>query len=40
MPLRTLFSLLALGAGIPDDEAIQQGLPVVRRLVEQGFLVL
>ena len=40
VPLRTLFSLLAVGAGIPEDEAISQGLPVVRRLVEQGFLVL
>ena len=40
MPLRTLFSLLAAGAGIAESEAVEQGLPVVRRLVEQGFLVL
>ena len=40
MPLRTLFSLLAAGAGIAEGEAVEQGLPVVRRLVEQGFLVL
>jgi methylase of polypeptide subunit release factors len=39
MPLRTLFSLLAAGAGIDETEAVEQGLPVVRRLVEQGFLV-
>ena len=39
MPLRTLFSLLAAGAGISEGEAVEQGLPVVRRLVEQGFLV-
>jgi hypothetical protein len=39
MPLRTLFALLAAGAGIPESEAVGQGLPVVRRLVEQGFLV-
>ena len=39
MPLRTLFSLLAAGAGITEDEAIAQGLPVVERLVQQGFLV-
>jgi SAM-dependent methyltransferase len=40
MPLRTLFSLLAAGAGIAESDAVEQGLPVVRRLVEQGFLVL
>ncbi len=39
MPLRTLLSLLAAGAGIAESEAIERGLPVVRRLVEQGFLV-
>jgi SAM-dependent methyltransferase len=39
MPLRTLFQLLAVGAGIPEQEAVEQGLPVVQRLVEQGFLV-
>ena len=39
MPLRTLFSLLAAGARIEENDAIEQGLPVVRRLVEQGFLV-
>jgi methylase of polypeptide subunit release factors len=39
IPLRTLFSLLAMSAGIAEDEAIEQGLPVVQRLVEQGFLV-
>jgi methylase of polypeptide subunit release factors len=39
MPLRTLFSLLAAGAGISESEAVETGLPVVRRLVEQGFLV-
>ncbi|GAC1444575.1 MAG: methyltransferase [Mycobacteriales bacterium] len=39
IPLRTLFSLLAAGAGIAESEAVQTGLPVVRRLVEQGFLV-
>jgi methylase of polypeptide subunit release factors len=39
MPLRTLFSLLAAGAGIDESEAVESGLPVVRRLVEQGFLV-
>ena len=39
VPLRTLFSLLAVGAGISEEDAISQGLPVVARLVEQGFLV-
>src|SRR3954447_3416829 len=39
VPLRTLFALLAAGAGITEDEAIAQGLPVVERLVQQGFLV-
>lgn len=38
-PLRTLFALLAAGAGISEQEAVDQGLPVVARLVEQGFLV-
>jgi methylase of polypeptide subunit release factors len=39
VPLRTLFRLLAAGAGITEGEAVETGLPVVRRLVEQGFLV-
>jgi hypothetical protein len=39
MPLRMLFSLLAAAAGIGESEAVETGLPVVRRLVEQGFLV-
>lgn len=39
MPLRTLFSLLATAAGIAEADAVASGLPVVRRLVEQGFLV-
>ncbi|MFN2524497.1 MAG: methyltransferase [Mycobacteriales bacterium] len=39
VPLRMLFSLLAVSAGIPEEEAVEQGLPVVQRLVEQGFLV-
>jgi SAM-dependent methyltransferase len=39
MPLRTLFRLLAEGTGTPEQEAVETGLPVVRRLVEQGFLV-
>lgn len=39
MPLRTLFALLAAGAGISEGDAVETGLPVVRRLVEQGFLV-
>jgi len=39
VPLRTLFSLLAVSAGIPEDEAVEQGLPAVQRLVDQGFLV-
>ena len=39
LPLRTLFALLAAGAGITETEAVETGLPVVRRLVEQGFLV-
>jgi hypothetical protein len=38
VPLRMLFSLLAVSAGIPLDDAIEQGLPVVQRLIEQGFL--
>jgi methylase of polypeptide subunit release factors len=38
IPLRTLFSLLAAAADIGEGEATEQGLPVVRRLVEQGFL--
>jgi SAM-dependent methyltransferase len=37
--LRTLFSLLASAADMPEADAMEQGLPVVRRLVEQGFLV-
>jgi methylase of polypeptide subunit release factors len=39
MPLRTLFALLAAGIGLPESDIVEQGLPVVRRLVEQGFLV-
>ena len=39
-PLGTLFALLAAGAGIAEQDAIEQGLPVVARLVEQGFLVV
>jgi hypothetical protein len=39
VPLRTLFSLLAAAAQLPEEAAVEQGLPVVRRLVEQGFLV-
>jgi hypothetical protein len=39
MPLRTLFGLLAAAAGISESEAVETGLPVVRRLVEAGFLV-
>ena len=38
-PLRTLFSVLAAAAGITENEAVESGLPVVHRLVEQGFLV-
>lgn len=38
VPLRMLFSLLAVSAQIPEEEAIEQGLPVVQRLIEQGFL--
>jgi SAM-dependent methyltransferase len=39
MPLRALFGLLAAAANLPDGDVIEQGLPVVRRLIEQGFLV-
>ncbi|MEO6204764.1 MAG: methyltransferase [Mycobacteriales bacterium] len=39
-PLRTLFALLAAGAEIDESEAVEQGLPIVARLVEQGFLVV
>jgi hypothetical protein len=39
MPLRMLFSLLAAGTGLPESDVVEQGIPVVRRLVEQGFLV-
>ncbi len=39
-PLRTLFTVLAAGAGIAEQDAVEQGLPVVARLVEQGFLVV
>jgi SAM-dependent methyltransferase len=39
LPLRALFSLLATGAGLAESEVVEQGLPVVHRLVEQGFLV-
>jgi hypothetical protein len=31
---------VARSAGIPEDEAAEQVLPVVERLVEQGFLAL
>jgi hypothetical protein len=31
--------VLAASAGLADGEAAEQVLPVVRRLVEQGFLV-
>jgi hypothetical protein len=37
--LGELLSVLAASAGLADGEAAEQVLPVVRRLVEQGFLV-
>jgi hypothetical protein len=36
--LGELVSVLAASAGLSDGEATEQALPVVRRLVEQGFL--
>lgn len=38
-PLGDLLMVLASSAGISDDEAAEQVLPVVERLVQQGFLV-
>ena len=38
-PMGALLSVLASSTGLTDDEAAEQVLPVVRRLVEQGFLV-
>jgi SAM-dependent methyltransferase len=37
-PLGDLVAVLAAGAGLAPAEAAEQVLPVVRRLVEQGFL--
>ncbi|MCW2614258.1 MAG: methyltransferase, partial [Frankiales bacterium] len=37
--LGELLSVLALSAGIPEDDAAEQVLPVVERLVQQGFLI-
>jgi hypothetical protein len=37
-PLRDLLLVLALSAGLTEDEAAEQVLPVVRSLVAQGFL--
>jgi len=37
--LGELLSVLALSAGITEDDAAEQVLPVVERLVQQGFLV-
>jgi SAM-dependent methyltransferase len=37
--LGELLSVLAVSAGLSEDEAADQVLPVVERLVEQGFLV-
>src|SRR5688500_10284416 len=37
--LGDLLSVLAVSAGLTDGEAAEQVLPVVRQLVEQGFLV-
>ena len=37
--LGELLSVLAMSAGLTDAEAAEQVLPVVERLVEQGFLV-
>lgn len=38
-PLGDLLSVLASSAGISTDDAAEQVLPVVERLVQQGFLV-
>jgi hypothetical protein len=38
-PLGALLAVLAGSAGITEAEAAEQVLPVVERLVEQGFLV-
>jgi len=38
-PLGALLAVLAASAGLSDGEVAGQVLPVVRRLVEQGFLV-
>jgi SAM-dependent methyltransferase len=38
-PLGALLSVLASSTGLSEDEAAEQVLPVVHRLVEQGFLV-
>jgi SAM-dependent methyltransferase len=38
VPLGALISFLASSAGLPVDEAVADVLPVVRRLVEQGYL--
>ncbi len=38
-PLGALLAVLASSTGLSDGEAAEQVLPVVRRLVEQGFLV-
>ncbi|MCW2777685.1 MAG: transferase [Frankiales bacterium] len=38
-PMGALLSVLASSTGLTDAEAAEQVLPVVRRLVEQGFLV-
>ena len=37
-PLGALLSVLAMSTGLTDGEAAEQVLPVVRQLVEQGFL--
>jgi len=37
--LGELLAVLALSAGISEDDATEQVLPVVERLIEQGFLV-
>jgi methylase of polypeptide subunit release factors len=38
-PMGTLLSVLASSTGLTDAEAAEQVLPVVERLVQQGFLV-
>ena len=38
-PLGDLLAVLAASAGLTEDETAEQVLPVVERLVEQGFLV-